>query len=59
MVPFALVLTLGGVVFALLIAAVVYLVGVYLFHGPIRIVGLIAFLLFLLLLFGGASINLH
>lgn len=44
--------SVGGILVALLIAAIAYVIGVYIFHAPPRIVGLIAFLLFVVLALG-------
>lgn len=55
MLEAALVLSLGGILVAVLIAVLVYVVGVYLLHAPPQIVGLIAFIVFVLLLLGGVG----
>lgn len=47
--------SLGGIVIALILAVLVYAIGIYLLHAPQPVVGLIAFLIFVLLVLGNVG----
>lgn len=46
---------LVAILVALLVAVLIYAVGIYLLHAPQPVVGLVAFIVFLLLLLGNVG----
>lgn len=55
MIEAAIVFSLAGLLVALLVGLFVYAVGVYVLHAPAQIVGLIAFIVFVLLVLGNVG----
>ncbi len=57
MLVLGLVLSPGAILVAVLVGVLIYAVGVYVLHAPTEIVGIVAFLVFLLVLLGGGSLS--
>lgn len=55
MLSVALILSIAGTLIALLIAVLIYAVGVYLLHAPQPWVGVVALIVFVLLLLGNVG----
>lgn len=55
MIEAAIAFSATGLLVAVLIAVLIYAVGVYVLHAPVQIVGIVAFIVFVLLLLGNVG----
>jgi len=57
MLTLGIALSPSAILVAVLVGVLIYAVGVYVLHAPTEIVGIVAFVMFLLVLLGGGSIQ--